>query len=96
MGERHYFFDSTSFMASTSSNLSANKRLSLLFFDSGSRKHLASLTSSPSSYFASYRAYRMRYRDDDKCRLPWCPEDLKGLYETARYASGLDWKAWQG
>src|SRR5690606_30295932 len=44
---RYHFFDRTSFMASTSSSLSARRRLSLLFSASSSRSRLASLTSRP-------------------------------------------------
>ena len=46
---RYHFFDSTSFMASTSNSLSAKSRLSLLFSDSSSFRRLASLTSRPAN-----------------------------------------------
>src|SRR5690606_19130535 len=44
---RHHFFDKTSFMASTSSSLSASSFFNLLFWDSNSRNLLASLASMP-------------------------------------------------
>ena len=46
-GGLHHFFESTSFMASTSSSFSARSFFSFVFSDSSSRSRLASLTSSP-------------------------------------------------